>query len=129
MLEHPTGRGMSMNFPGLPLKKALPTCSLHAGAQLRVQGLTLDHAVMPSAQLVASGAAPPAPLAFNISGGSSLTLDGCTVLTRCSNLGQFRQWVVSLPPGDTVDVQVGGKVCGWVDGWTACHPGAWWMCR
>ena len=86
-----------------------------AGAQLRVQGLVLNHAVLPSQQLVASGLASPAPLAFNlsVSGNSSLLLDGCTVVTGCSNLGQFRLWVGSLSAADTADVQVrrGGQVC------------------
>ena len=64
--------------------------------------------MLPSQQLVASGLASPAPLAFNFSasGNSSLLLDGVTVMTGCSNLGQFRLWVGSLAASDTADVQV-----------------------
>ena len=87
-------------------------CSLlHVGAQLWVQGLVLNHAVLPSLQLVASGRAAPAPLAFNlsVSGNSSLLLDGCTVVTSCSNLDQYRRWAGSLPSVDMAGVQVGGQ--------------------
>ena len=81
---------------------------LHVGAHLRVKGLVLNHAVLPSQQLVASGLAAPAPLAFNlsVSGNSSLLLDGVTVVTGCSNLDQYRLWVGSLANSDRADVQV-----------------------
>ena len=76
-----------------------------------MQGLTLTHAVLPSAQLVTSGLAAPAPLAFNLSGissgiSSSLLLDGCTIVSGCSNLAQFSLWLDSLPAGvGMADVQ------------------------
>ena len=55
---------------------------LHVGAQLWVKGPFLNYAVLPSLQLVASGLAAPALLAFNLSGSgnSSLMLDGCTAV-------------------------------------------------
>ena len=66
--------------------------------------------MLPSQQLVDSGLAAPAPLAFNLSasGNSSLLLDGCTVVTSCSNLDQYRHWVGSLAASGTTDVQVAG---------------------
>ena len=78
---------------------------LHAGSHLRVQGLLLLNAVLPSAQLLDSGLATAALLAFNLSRGSSgssnssnssgpvLVLDGCTVSTSCDNLAQFAAWL------------------------------------
>ena len=70
--------------------------------------------MLPSQQLVDSGLAAPAPLAFNLSasGNSSLLLDGCTVVTSCSNLDQYRHWVGSLAASGTADVQVGGQAAG-----------------
>ena len=71
---------------------------LPAGTHLLVQGLLLRNAVLPSRQLVDSGLATPAPLAFNLSSGSSggsnasLVLDSCTVTTSCANLAQFAAW-------------------------------------
>ena len=66
-----------------------------------MRGLLLRHAVLPSRQLVESGLAAPAPLAFNLSGSSSgsssnnasLVLDSCTVSTSCGNLAQFVAWL------------------------------------
>ena len=77
---------------------------LHAGSHLRVQGLLLLNAVLPSVQLLDSGLATAAPLAFNLSRGSSssnssnsddpdLVLDSCTVSTSCDNLAQFAAWL------------------------------------
>ena len=76
---------------------------LHAGSHLRVQGLLLLNAVLPSAQLHDSGLATAAPLAFNLSRGSSgsssnssdpvIVLDSCTVSTSCDNLAQFAAWL------------------------------------
>ena len=59
-----------------------------------VRGLLLRNAVLPSRQLVDSGLASPAPLAFNLSSGNtSLVLDSCTVSTSCDNLAQFAAWL------------------------------------
>ena len=65
--------------------------------------------MLPSAQLLDSGLATAAPLAFNLSRGSSglsinsnsssncsdpdLVLDSCTVSTSCDNLAQFAAWL------------------------------------
>ena len=76
----------------------------HAGSHLLVQGLLLLNAVLPSVQLLDSGLATAAPLAFNLSRGSSssnssnsddpdLVLDSCTVSTSCDNLAQFAAWL------------------------------------
>ena len=72
-----------------------------------VRGLLLRNALLPSKQLVDSGLAAPAPLAFNLSSsgnsssssssaGASLVLDSCTVITSCDNLAQFALWVSGL---------------------------------
>ena len=66
-----------------------------------MRGLLLRHAVVPSRQLVDSGLAAPAPLAFNLGGSNSgsssnnasLVLDSCTVSTSCDNLAQFAAWL------------------------------------
>ena len=72
-------------------------CDHTAGSQLLVRGLVLRNAVLPSAELIDSGLALPAPLAFNLSGSgssnTSLVLDDCTVVTSCANLAQFAVWV------------------------------------
>ena len=89
---------------------------LHAGSQLVIRQLLLRNAVLPSKQLVERGLAAPAPLAFNLSSGSSsagsLVLDSCTVSTSCDNLAQFAQWVsgLTLPLADVQLAQVGGSV-------------------
>ena len=72
-----------------------------ADSHLLVQGLLLRNAVLPSGQLVDSGLAAPAPLAFNLSlagssssnSSASLVLDSCTVSTSCGNLAQFVAWL------------------------------------
>ena len=68
-----------------------------------VRGLRLHNAVLPSRQLVDSGLAATAPLAFNLSSSgsgssssglnASLVLDSCTVSTSCGNLAQFAAWL------------------------------------
>ena len=91
---------------------------MRAGSNLLIQGLLLRNAVLPSRQLVDSGRAAPAPLAFNLSSGNSgnsssssnlapatLFLDGCTVSSSCSNLAQFASWLVSLTAA-VADVEV-----------------------
>ena len=95
----------------------------HAGSHvLTVQGLLLRNALLPSKQLLDSGRAAPAPLAFNFSSSSSssnfsnagavsLVLLDCTVSTSCGNLAQFAAWVSELPLG-SADVQVGLSVDG-----------------
>ena len=68
-----------------------------------------------------SGLAPPAPLAFNLSTGSSsagggsaagmLVLDNCTVVaTSCSNLNQFAAWVGEQQLASTSDMNVSQTV-------------------
>ena len=77
---------------------------MRAGSRLLIQGLLLRNAVLPSRQLVDSGRAAPAPLAFNLNSGNSgnssipatLFLDGCTISTSCNNLAQFASWLASL---------------------------------
>ena len=55
--------------------------------------------MLPSRQLVDSGLAAPAPLAFNLSSiNASLLLDGCTLTTSCDNLAQFAAWVTVQQP-------------------------------
>ena len=100
-----------------------------------MRGLLLRHAVLPSRQLVESGLAAPAPLAFNLSSSSSgsgsslafnlsgsssgssssstntsLLLDSCTVSTSCDNLAQFAAWLSGqqLRPSVQAKMQVGG---------------------
>ena len=78
-----------------------------AGSQLLVRGLLLRNAMLPSKQLVDSGLAAPAPLAFNLStsssgsggsiGNTSLVLDNCTLSTSCDNLAQFGSWLAGVP--------------------------------
>ena len=70
-----------------------------AGSHLLVRGLLLRNAVLPSRQLVDSGLAAPAPLAFNLSSSSnaSLVLDSCTISTSCDNLAQFGSWLAGVP--------------------------------
>ena len=86
-------------------------CGTHtspAGTQLSIRGLLLRNAVLPSAHLVDSGLAAPAPLAFNLSSGNTTTLvlDSCTVISSsCSNLAQFARWLDGLTPTQA-DVQV-----------------------
>ena len=96
----------------------------HAGSHLLVQGLLLLNAVLPSAQLLDSGLASAAPLAFNLSRGSSgssnsssdpvLVLDSCTVSTSCDNLAQFAAWLHREQQQPYLNVtQVSGAcVCG-----------------
>ena len=93
-----------------------------SGSALRLQGLLLRNAVLPSKQVVDRGLAAPAPLAFNLSGSSSstttttnlnasLVLEGCTVSTSCSNLDQFATWVTGQllqPSMNITRAQVGG---------------------
>ena len=101
-----------------------PHARTHAGSHvLTVQGLLLRNALLPSKQLVDSGRAAPAPLAFNLSSSSSsssssnfsnvgavcLVLLDCTVSTSCDNLAQFAAWVNELPL-TSADVQVGLSV-------------------
>ena len=75
--------------------------------------------MLPSRQLVDSGLAAPAPLAFNLSsssnsGGSAagmLVLDSCTVVaTSCSNLNQFAAWVGEQQLASTSDMNVSQTV-------------------
>ena len=78
--------------------------------------------MLPSKQVVDSGLAGPAPLAFNLSisssgsiGGSSLVLEGCTVRTSCSNLDQFAAWVggqLLQPSVNASQMQVGAPING-----------------
>ena len=81
-----------------------------AGSHLLVRGLLLRNAVLPSRQLVDSGLAAPAPLAFNLSSSSnaSLVLDSCTISTSCDNLAQFAAWLSGQPTVN--ETQVGGRV-------------------
>ena len=106
-----------------------PHARTHAGSHvLTVQGLLLRNALLPSKQLVDSGRAAPAPLAFNLSSSSSsnfsnvgavsLVLLDCTVSTSCGNLAQFAAWVGALPL-TSVDVQVGLSVT------TSTTSGSW----
>ena len=110
----------------LPCLLSFPL-QLPSGSALRLQGLLLRNAVLPSKQVVASGLAAPAPLAFNLSGsssgsiGGSLVLEGCTVSTSCSNLDQFAAWVggqLLQPSVNATQVQVGtpthGCHCIWL---------------
>ena len=86
-------------------------CGTHtspAGTQLSIRGLLLRNAVLPSAHLVDSGLAAPAPLAFNLSSGNTTTLvlDSCTLVSSsCANLDQFVWWLDGLTPTQA-DVQV-----------------------
>ena len=83
-----------------------------------VRGLRLHNAVLPSRQLVDSGLAATAPLAFNLSSSgsgssssglnASLVLDSCTVSTSCGNLAQFAAWLSGQPTVN--ETQVGGRV-------------------
>ena len=87
-----------------------------------MRGLLLRHAVLPSRQLVDSGLAAPAPLAFNLGGSNSgsssnnasLVLDSCTVSTSCDNLAQFAAWLHREQQQPYLNVtQVSGAcVCG-----------------
>ena len=84
-----------------------------AGSRLLLRGLLLQNALLPSGQLVNSGLAAPAPLAFNLSSGS-LVLDSCTVSTSCSNLAQFASWVSGQPSVNASQVCVCvSEVCMW----------------
>ena len=75
------------------------------GSHLLVEGLLLRNAVLPSWQLVESGLALPAPLAFNLSSGNtSLLLLNCTVSTTCDNLAQFAVWVGQQPSVNATQV-------------------------
>ena len=85
---------------------------LTAGSHLLVEGLLLRNAVLPSRQLVDSGLAAPAPLAFNLSSNTSLLLQSCTVSTTCDNLAQFAAWVggQAQQPSSVNATQVGWKL-------------------
>ena len=88
-----------------------PILLLPAGSQLVLRGLLLRNAVLPSMQLVVSGLAVPAPLAFNLSssgssGAAHLVLDSCTVMTSCANFDQFAEWAAGLVPTSSADVQL-----------------------
>ena len=60
--------------------------------------------MLPSAELVESGLALPAPLAFNLSGNSSLVLENCTATTSCTNLAQFARWLTADGRGSSVSL-------------------------
>ena len=96
---------------------------LSAGSHLLVSGLLLRNAVLPSKQLVDSGLAAPAPLAFNLSssGNASLLLQGCTVSTSCDNLAQFAAWVAGGQPQLLLQPYViEAAQVGWSAGWYEC---------
>ena len=82
------------------------------GSELLITGLLLRNAVLPSAELVESGLALPAPLAFNLSGStSSLVLQNCTVATSCANLAQFASWVTDGGRSGVVQVRQRPPAC------------------
>ena len=91
---------------------------------LLVRGLLLRNSVLPSRQLVDSGLATPAPLAFNLSSNAaSLVLDSCTLSTSCDNLAQFAAWLSEQPYVNAT--QVGRRVRESVSwgGWTVGDDG------